>query len=234
VAEELRDVPERVLAVFAHPDDAEVACGGTLARWASAGSEVEVVVVARGEKGSRLRVDSEALALRRQREMEAADRVLGVARRRLLGVPDGEVQNTVALRARLVGIVREHRPETVVCPDPLASFFGDRYVNHIDHREAGWLALDAVAPAAALPLYFPDQGDPWQVREVLLSGSLEADCFVDIEEALVAKVEAVACHASQLDDEPEIAGPLVRTRAAESGRVVGVRFAETFRRLRLR
>lgn len=231
--EELSEVPARVLAVFAHPDDAEIACGGSLARWADAGADVEIVVVARGEKGARASVDPDRLAERRVAEMAAADSVLGVRRRRLLGVPDGEVRNVPELRSVVVGIVREHRPDVVVCPDPLASFFGGRYVNHVDHREAGWLAIDAVAPAAALPLYFPDQGEPWQVRWLLLAGTLEPDCFVDIVSVLDRKAQAVGCHLSQLDERSDVAGPLVRSRAAEFGRAVGVGYVEAFRRLRL-
>ena len=83
--------------------------------------------------------------------------------------PDGEVVNDEELRATLVGLIRQHRPEVVLGPDPTATFFGGVYVNHRDHRETGWALLDAVAPgrrdAALLPRA---QGAPHQVGHLLL------------------------------------------------------------------
>jgi LmbE family N-acetylglucosaminyl deacetylase len=229
----LTDVPERVLAVYAHPDDPEVACGGTLAHWAAHGAEIRLVVVNAGDKGSTdPSVDPAALAERRAAEVRAAAAVLGLAGVDLLGLPDGEVTNDLALRGRLVAFVRDHRPDVVVCPDPTAVFFGDSYVNHRDHREVGWAAVDAVAPAAASPLYFPEAGDAHQVRELLLSGTFAPDAWVDVSDAIDAKVRAVACHESRVGDEPELVDELLRARSAEVGAEVGARHAESFRRLR--
>jgi GlcNAc-PI de-N-acetylase len=74
----LSDVPDRVLAVYAHPDHPEVACGGTLAHWAAQGAEVRLVVVNDGDKGSADRaVDPAGLAERRAAEVRAAAEVLG-------------------------------------------------------------------------------------------------------------------------------------------------------------
>src|SRR5687768_15189182 len=130
------DVPARALAVYAHPDDPEVSCGGTLARWATAGSEVHVVVCGQGDKGSSdPAVVPKELAGRRADEVAAAAAALRLAGHRLLGIPDGEIENTPSLREQLVRAVRELRPEVVVCPDPTAVFFGGRYFNHRDHRQ---------------------------------------------------------------------------------------------------
>lgn len=230
----LDDVPQRALAIYAHPDDPEVSCGGTLARWAAAGAEVHVVIGAMGEKGSQdASTDPVALAARRGEEVAAGADALGLAGVELLGHPDGELDHVTSLRSEIVGLVRRLQPDTVVCPDPTAVFFGDGYVGHVDHRAIGWATLDAVAPAAASPLYFPERGTAHQVRTLLLSGTLEPDTWVDITASLDAKVAAIFAHRSQLaDDAEEWLGDFVRHRAEEEGKRAGVGYAEPFRRLR--
>jgi len=226
-------IPPRALAIFAHPDDPEVACGGTLARWASAGAEVHLVIANQGDKGSfDATTDPVALSRHRAEEVARAAAVLGLAGVEHLGYPDGAIDDDVELRSRLVGILRRLRPEALVAPDPTAVFFGDSYVNHRDHRELGWAVLDSLVPAAS-PLYVPDAGPPHQVRTVLLSGTLEADAWVDVGAALATKVAAVACHESRLGGDPDLIGELIENRAAEEGARAGVPHAEAFRRLRL-
>ena len=228
------EVPTRALAVFAHPDDVEVACGGTLARWARAGCEVHLVVVCQGDKGSTdPRADPKVLAATRAEEVAEAASVLGLTSHRLLGLADGEVEVTAGLMAELVGTVRSVRAETVITPDPTALLFGRRYVNHRDHRVVGTAALDAVAPAAAMPHYFPQCGPPWAVRELWLSGTLEPDVHVDIEPVLTVKAAALACHRSQVDVPGELLHSVVEQRAEDAGRTAGVRYAESFRRMLL-
>jgi LmbE family N-acetylglucosaminyl deacetylase len=158
--------------------------------------------------------------------------VLGLAGVDRLGLPDGEVTNDVTLRAQLVALVRTHRPEMVVAPDPTAVFFGDSYVNHRDHREVGWAAIDAVAPAAASPLYFPATGAAHHVRIMLLSGSLAPAVGVDISTVVDKKLAAVQCHESRVGGDPALVGQLIRARTAEAGASLGVGHAESFRRLR--
>ena len=234
MAELVDRAPTSALAVYAHPDDPEVSCGGTLARWAAAGAEVHVVVCAAGDKGSSdPAADPAALARRRADEVAAASAALKLRGHHLLGRPDGEVENTAELRRALVELVRRIKPEIVVCPDPTAVFFGQRYFNHRDHREVGWATLDAVAPAAANPHYFPDAGPPHQVQAVYLSGTLEPDVVVDITASVDAKAEALLHHESQLGEAGEWMRQVVRQRAEEAGRVAGVPFAEAFRLLRL-
>jgi LmbE family N-acetylglucosaminyl deacetylase len=229
----LGEVPARAMAVYAHPDDPEVSCGATLAHWAAQGAEVRLVVVNAGDKGSPdPATDPAELTGRRAGEVRAAAAVLGLAGVDMLGLPDGEVTNDLALRGRLVGLLRQHRPEIVVCPDPTAVFFGDSYVNHRDHREVGWAVVDAVAPAAASPLYFPEAGSPHQVHALLLSGTFEADAWVDVSDAVEAKVAAVACHESRVGSDPALVADLLRARLAETGAQAGVDHAESFRRLR--
>jgi LmbE family N-acetylglucosaminyl deacetylase len=225
-------IPDRALAVFAHPDDPEVSCGGTLARWASAGTEIHLVIANRGDKGSAdPTTDPDALAEQRAEEVARAAEVLGLAGVHHLGYPDGEVDNDVALRDRLVGLIRAHRPDALIAPDPTAVFFGDSYVNHRDHRQLGWGVLDALVPAAS-PLYVPDAGPAHQVALVLLSGTLEADAWVDIADVLDRKVAAVACHTSRLGEDPALVADLLEHRATEEGQRSGLSHAEAFRRLR--
>lgn len=229
-----RSIPSSVLAVYAHPDDHEVSCGGTLAAWSAAGARVEVVIMHRGEKGSAdPTIDPEALAATRAAEVDAAAGVLGIAAVHSFGLADGESENDLALRARLVAVIRRQRPEVVVCPDPTALFFGDGYVNHRDHRVCGYATLDAVTPAAASPHYFPDAGPAHHVQRIYLTGTLEPDTAIDITSQLARKVAAVACHASQLGAGGEWVHELVEHRAGEAGAQVGLRHAELFRLIRL-
>jgi LmbE family N-acetylglucosaminyl deacetylase len=234
VAELLDGVPDRVLAVYAHPNDPDISCGGTLARWAGAGAEVHVVICTNGDKGTLdAGVDPDLLARRRADEAGEAARLLGVAGQHFLGYPDGELVDDTELRATLVSLVRSLRPTTVLGPDPTAVFFGEDYFNHRDHRTTGFALLDALSPAAALPLYFPEAGVAYQVQTALLSGTLEPTVWVDVSKTIEDKVAAVSCHRSQFSDEGEWAGRAVRDRSREDGRQAGVHFAEGFRRLRL-
>jgi LmbE family N-acetylglucosaminyl deacetylase len=226
------DIPARALAVFAHPDDPEVGCGGTLARWSAGGSEVHLVIAARGEKGSSdPSTDPDALAEARAAEVARAADVLGLAGVEHLGYPDGDVENDRALRDRLVTTIRRLRPDALIAPDPTAIFFGDSYVNHRDHRQLGWAVLDAIVPAAS-PLYVPDGGAVHQVATLLLAGTLEADAWVDIGSVLDTKVAAVACHESRLGSDPDLIAQIIEQRANEEGARAGVARAEGFRRLR--
>lgn len=231
----LDEIPARALAAYAHPDDPEAACGGTLARWAAAGCEVMVVVAASGDKGTAdPSADPRKVARRRAKEVAAAAAVLGVTRVEVLDHDDGDLATAVTLREELVGAVRGWRPDVVVCPDPTAVFFGDAYVNHADHRAVGWAVLDAVAPAAALPHYFPSRGEAHHVGTLLLSGTLEPDVWVEVGDTIDRKVEALFCHGTQLaPDAADWLPDFVRARAEEEGRRGGTGPAESFRRIRL-
>lgn len=226
-------VPQRVVAVYAHPDDPEVACGGTLAAWADAGAEVHLVICARGDKGSAdPTTDPDDLAGRRAGEAAEAAAVMGCVAHENLGIDDGEVVNDQWLRRQLVATVRRVRPDVVVGPDPTPLLFGSSYVNHTDHRAVGAAMLDACAPAAASPLYFPDCGPAHQVPLVYLTGTLEPDMAVDISTTLDRKVGAVLCHRSQVADPEEVAA-VIEQRARAAGARHGVGAAEEFRVLRL-
>jgi LmbE family N-acetylglucosaminyl deacetylase len=231
-------VPASALAVYAHPDDPEISCGGTLAKWAAAGCRVSVLVTTRGDKGTGdPDADLDALAALRREETQAAAALLGIAETRHLDHGDGDLDDDVVLRGEIVHEVRRLRPEVVLCPDPTAVFFGGSYFNHRDHRVTGFATLDAVAPAAANPHYFPEHRaeglEVHQVRSVYLSGTLEPDTWVDIGDTLERKIDGLFCHASQLVETGEWFREFLRASAEEAGRASGVRYAESFRRLDL-
>ena len=232
------DVPASALAVYAHPDDAEISAGGTLARWAEQGTEVWTLITARGDKGTfDPDADLDALAALRIEETAKAVARLGFAGHFHLGYPDGELPDDDKLRGAIVRFVRELRPEVVLCPDPTAVFFGDGYFNHHDHRVTGWATLDAVAPAAAFPHYFPehlrDGITVHAVRAVYLSGTLEPNCWIDIASTLERKIDALYCHASQLRDTGDWFREFMRERAEAANSPSGIRYAEAFRKLTL-
>ena len=234
VADLLGEVPGRALAIYAHPSDPDVSCGGTLAAWAAEGCEVHTLICTDGGKGTAdPDVDPIDLVRTRTAEAAAAADVLGLAGQEFLGLPDGELDDDRPFRELLVGAVRRLRPDAVLCPDPTAIFFGQDYFNHRDHRITGFAVLDAVAPAAAMPHYFRQSGPAHQVSTVLLSGTLEPDVWVDISATVDRKGEAVGCHRSQFPDGEEWAATAVRLAAEDAGRRAGVRCAEGFRRLRL-
>jgi LmbE family N-acetylglucosaminyl deacetylase len=230
----VEEIPARALAIYAHPDDPDVGCGGTLAAWSAEGCEVHVLLCTDGDKGSTdASVEPKELAARRAIEATEAGTLLGLAGQEWLHYPDGELHDDPGFRQALVSVIRRVRPDVVLCPDPTAVFFGQDYFNHRDHRATGWAVLDAVAPAAALPLYFPDAGPAHQVSTVLLSGTLEPDVWVDISHTVEVKVQAVSCHRSQFPEGAEWATSAVHGAAEDAGRSAGVPYAEGFRRLRL-
>ncbi len=222
--------------MYAHPDDPEISAGGTLARWAEDGAEVHVLITTRGDKGTGdLAADLDALARIRVEETAKSAALLGFAGHHHLEYGDGELPDDQELRGAIVRHMRELKPELVLCPDPTAVFFGDRYFNHRDHRVTGWATLDAVAPAAGNPHYFAEQLAEGlvvhQVQAVFLSGTLEPNYWVDISDVLERKIDALFCHASQLVETGEWFRQFLRDRAEEAGRAAGVRYAEGFRRL---
>jgi LmbE family N-acetylglucosaminyl deacetylase len=229
-------VPTSALAVYAHPDDPEISAGGTLARWADAGAQVWLLITTRGDKGtSDPDADLDELARVRVAETGAAAETLGFAGHFHLEHGDGELVDDAALRGSITRYVRDLAPEAVLCPDPTAVFFGDSYFNHRDHRMTGWATLDAIAPAAGNPHYFPEHLREGigihQVRTVYLTGTLEPNCWVDISSTLERKIDALFLHASQLTETGDWFRDFLRTSAEEAGRAAGVVYAEGFRRL---
>ncbi len=227
-----------VLGIFAHPDDAEICAGGTLARWGSEGREVHLLILTNGDRGAAKPVDRAEVAATRARETDAAAAYLGLAGVRILDTHDGELENTPDVRRDIAREVRRVRPTLVLSCDPTAVFMGNRYYNHADHRNAGWCTLDGIFPAAGNPLFFEellaDGLEPWGVPEVWLGWTLEPNHHQDITGFMERKVQALALHASQVAD-----GMIgffeewLPQEAVEAGKKIGVQHAESFRVLQL-
>lgn len=231
-------VPQVAVAVGAHPDDVDFACGGTLAMWAAAGCTTHHVVLTDGSKGTWDSGDDlTALVATRQAEQRAAAHLLGSASVTFLGQVDGELQSGLAERRALCRTLRTLRPDVVLGHDPWR-----RYRLHPDHRHAGWLTLDAVV-AARDPAYFPDLGmTPHRPHTVLLFEADEPDHVEDIGAALPIKVEALLAHRSQHrttmgigtgGDAAEVENfrLAVVGQAARHGQLAGLPFGEAFHRI---
>lgn len=187
-----------MLVISAHPDDAEFGVAGTVANWTRAGKKVVYVVCTRGEKGTTdRRLTPEELAAVREKEQMAAARLLGVAAVEFLGLPDQGLEDTPAFRERIVRVIRQYRPQTVVTSDPYR-----RYVWHRDHRIAGQVVLDAVFPYARDHLAYPDmlaEGlEPHKVQELLFWAAEDVNYRSDITATFALKLAALRCHASQV------------------------------------
>lgn len=221
-------IPQSAMVIVAHPDDAEFTMAGTIAVWAEAGCQVTYVVCTDGNAGSHEPgMTRERLAEIRRTEQRAACAVLGVGEVVFLGYDDGELQPTLDLRRDLVRMIRQHKPEVVLTSDPTRFFSGDRYINHPDHRAAGQAALDAVAPASAMPLLWPDTGQPHRVHRVYVYGNGEPNVWIDIDTTIERKIEALKKHASQLGDwDPT---ERIKGWSAEVGKEKEMAHAESFR-----
>lgn len=184
--------PARALVIGAHPDDAELFAGGTVAAWCAAGAHVEFLVLTDGRLGSPdPSVDPDAVAAVRAAECDAAARTLGVAAVRSGGFPDGGLRAQADAAADLVArTIREVRPEIVIGHDPWRA-----YEMHPDHRAAGTATCDGFIAARehhALPSPAPAAHRP---AELWLMGTSQPDLFQPVD--LVRKLAALAAHASQ-------------------------------------
>ena len=202
---------DRVLAIGAHPDDAEYFAGGTLLRLVDAGAHVALVVCTDGARGGR---GFENVAQVRVEEQANAARVVGFREVSTLGRPDAALANDDRLRADLALAVRRLRPELVLTHDPrtLWNVYGGRaHPGHSDHREAGQAVLDALYPRAASPHFFADQleepgVEPWYPREVWLFDTAQPDLRIDVAKEFQRKLEALRAHVSQNGDDALLRG----------------------------
>ena len=224
-----------VVAIAAHPDDVESWCAGTLARAVDGGATVRLLLVTSGEKGSDdPEAEPAAVGTRREREATEAAARLGLTEVAFLRLPDGEVEETSALRRELVSWIRRWRPDVLFTHDPEQPW--PPYLSHRDHRVVGRAALDAVYPLARDRLAFPEQVRgglaPHAVREVWLFASAGADAVVDIASTFDRKIAARLAHVSQTPD-PAALGESWRARATALAAPVGLSLAESFVVLRL-
>ena len=227
-----------VLAVFAHPDDAEICAGGVLAKWAAAGREVHLLILTNGDRGSQDPTqDRGELAAIRLRETEEAARVLGLESVRVGSVHDSELENTEDVRKGVVRRIREVRAETVVACDPTTVFFENRYYNHSDHRVSGFVAMDASYPGSGNPHFYPEQlAEGLAVQDVFdiwLGWTHEPNHVEDITGFFSTMMDALAKHESQLEEGIRFFEEFLGKDAVEAGEKIGVEHAEEFRVLDL-
>ncbi len=226
----------RALVVFAHPDDAEFLCGGTVALWTRAGAEVTYVCVTDGSAGwNGPDLSREEIAGLREKEMRLVAEMLGVHDVRFLGYPDGLLEPSLDLRRDLTREVRRARPDVIVAPDPSRLWSGRSYINHPDHRAVGEAVLAVVACDAPTRPQFPElleEGmEPYKVRRLWLSAEEgEGDRAVDIGETIDAKIEALAAHRSQMANMGEFdVEEKLREWASEMAEGTEFEYAERFR-----
>jgi LmbE family N-acetylglucosaminyl deacetylase len=234
-----------ILAVFAHPDDESLACGGTLARLSDAGARVVVVCASRGERGSltdRSLLSGGDLAGARVHELHEAARVLGVAEVIVLQHPDGDLRwaNVPQFHAEIVSAIERYHPDGVI------TFAEDGLYWHLDHigvHERTYTAVKSLG-AAAPPLYYVtmQQGVMREIVEAAVSNGLmlesnpfdiEPDAFgdhakpptfvVDVHEWVPRKLAALRCHRTQIGPN----NPLRHLTEEQARRLLGV---ERFRR----
>jgi len=177
-----------VLAIFAHPDDAELLCGGALARSVDAGERVGILDLTRGELGSRGTPELRA------REAEAAAHVLGVHTRGQVGLPDGALEDLPATRRRVAEWIRRLRPRVVVTHA--------RSGRHPDHRAAAALVEAACFLSGLRNL--DAEGDPFRPSKLVFGTAFREDTpppriVVDVTSTIDRKLEALACYASQFE-----------------------------------
>jgi LmbE family N-acetylglucosaminyl deacetylase len=228
----------RIMLVTAHPDDVDFGAAGTVATWTDAGIEVTYCVVTDGDAGGYDEAaDRSHMAALRRGEQTAAAKHVGVHDVRFLGYPDGRVEATLQLRKDLARVIRQVRPDRLVCPSPDRNYLR-MGPSHPDHRAVGAAALDAVYPDARNPFAFPellrDEGlAPWTVREVWLTGGPSPDHFVDVTDVFSRKVAALRAHQSQtghMDGLEDMLRGWMARGAAQAGLPDG-RLAEAFQRL---
>ena len=222
-----------VLAVCAHPDDAELGCAGLLLRCKAGGARVGVVDLTRGELGSR------GNAALRNEERTRATAILGLDVRLDLDLPDGFVERTVEYRTRLVEVIRSERPRMIVGP-----YWEDHHPDHVNTsllmKDAWWFAGVAKHPGG--PNAHRPEAMLFQLSRYVARPSL----IVDISEQFATKARAVACYASQLHRPAAADGPADTAGEPETylsrsdflaawegrhryyGRMIGAEFGEAY------
>ena len=216
-----------IAAVCAHPDDAELVMGGTIAREASRGRRVAMLDLTRGESGSRGTPESRAA------EAAEAARILGAAHRESLGLPDARLQVVPEHKDPMVAAIRRLRPRVV-----MLQHWEQR---HPDHAAASRIVYDACF-LAGLRNYRPDLGPAFRPTKLVYAATMtEANDLVpsfvvDVTPFWETKRRAIAAFASQFTPAPGETGPLPLDRFVEAvelagrrhGQRIGVRYGEGF------
>ncbi len=208
-------IPERALAIAAHPDDIEFECGATLAKWSAAGCEVHHLVCTDGSKGTwDENADTIALVdIRKEEQREAARRLGATGTVWFLDQVDGELTAELEIRREVARVIRTTRPTVVLGHDPWK-----RWRLHPDHRNAGFLAVEGIV-AARDPFFFPELDMERHRPETLLLFETEAPDHVEnVTGFTEPKVHALLAHESQFEttmvitDDPDTESAAFRDR----------------------
>jgi len=220
-----------ILVLAAHPDDAELGCGGTIAKHVKMGHKVGVVDFTRGELGTRGTIET------RSSESAEASKILGLSVREDLGLPDGFFQNDKEHQLAVIQAIRRYQPEIVLA--------NAVYYRHSDHAKAASLGYDSCFLSGLAKIETTDDnGKPqeaWRPKAVyhyIQSLFIEPDFVVDITGHWETKINSVLAYKTQFFDpkstEPQtyISSPdflrMVESRAIEFGHAIGVKYAEGF------
>ena len=218
-----------ILALSAHPDDAELGCGGTLAHAASQGKKVGIYDLTKGELGTRGTVEV------RQKEAADASEILGLAVRGNLGFKDAFFANDQTHQLALMKIIRQHQPEIVLAAAP-----NDR---HPDHPRASNLIVEACFMSGLSRIVTKDQDHeqmawrPKAVYHYIQSVFLTPDFVVDVSDHWETKMQSIRAYESQFfnnDGGPQtyISNPrflkMVEARGTELGHSIGVDYGEGY------
>lgn len=218
-----------ILAVGCHPDDLEIGCGGTLARFAAEGSRVTMCHVANGCMGHAVIMPEELRAIRTREALEAG-KIIGAAEVINLDVPDLEVdscnQDTVK---KLINVIRYVKPDVIITHYP------EDYMK--DHREVSKLVFDASFSSSIPHLdteypFYPVIA-PVYYMDTLAGVNFLPEEYTDVSKTIDIKLKAVDCHETQVRWMSEHDGidflDFVRTCSKFRGLQSGVPFAEGFR-----
>ncbi|MBI5774345.1 MAG: PIG-L family deacetylase [Verrucomicrobia bacterium] len=218
---------ERVLAVVAHPDDAELLCAGTLARAKAGGAAIGICVLCQGDKGQPAKPIKNLAAVRR-REMQAAARLLG-AELFHGGFPDGGLADETSQRRKLVEILRQFRP-TLVLAHAVEDYHPDHQAASRLAEAASWFCASRAHRTKSPAL--PTPPALWWMDTIEMH-RFTPGFFVDVSAFAGLKEKMLACHRSQLargadgDFSPLL--DLMRLQSRARGAQSGVAAAEAFR-----
>jgi LmbE family N-acetylglucosaminyl deacetylase len=182
---------ERVLAVGAHPDDVELGCGGTLARYRQGRAEVAIASVSLGDKGSQRLSREETIRVRREESMRAAE-VIG-ATYLSLGHMDSEIFEDLATRASVIELIRKVRPDVILTHSP-SDYHADHRTTSLLVGHAAYIATSYKFETESAPL---EAVPPVYYMDNYMGVSFLPDVFVDITEVIEAKRQMVLQHESQ-------------------------------------
>jgi len=226
---------QKILLIFAHPDDPEFFCGATVKRWVSDGHFIEYCLFTKGEKGSLdPNINIEELKEIREFEQFEAAKELGVKNVTFLNYPDGELVPSMDTRKSAVRVIRQVSPDVVVTGDPNNLFPRPGRINHPDHRAIGQIVIDAIFPAVGNPHYFCELFNeglhPHKVQELWLANSNEADIELDVTQNWEIKINALLKHASQISDTNDFIAK-IRGRHTKDSSIDSPIYIEKFRRI---